>query len=185
VINLGTLPNVGTGYVSGMSADGSIVVGWFDGPFFGDPQTPFIWTRNGGLQDLNAFINNLGYSTSTYQAFSAESISPDGNYIAGYGVNNTTFTYFVFRLSLNSATGIQQISKNENLKVYPNPTSSLLTIENSTKANLTITSVDGKIVFKSEINGTQVLNLSNFESGIYTISLKTGDDVKYQKIIKN
>lgn len=31
VINLGTFPGLGNGYVSGISADGSIVVGWFDG----------------------------------------------------------------------------------------------------------------------------------------------------------
>lgn len=52
-MNLGSLPNLGTGYVSAMSADGSVVVGWFDGQFFGDPRKAFIWTAIDGLQDLN------------------------------------------------------------------------------------------------------------------------------------
>jgi hypothetical protein len=94
VINLGTLPNVGNGYVSSMSADASIVVGWFDGQLWGDAQTPFIWTKEDGLQDLNTYINTvLEEPTDVYRAYTAESISPNGKYVAGYGVNNNTFEY--------------------------------------------------------------------------------------------
>ena len=60
VINLGTFPGLGNGYVSGISADGSIVVGWFDGFFFGDPRTPFIWTHENGLQEFNTYIYASG-----------------------------------------------------------------------------------------------------------------------------
>lgn len=76
VINLGHLPLTGRGFVAGMSADASIVVGWFDGEFFGDPQTPFFWTSAGGLENLNDHINNVqGIPTGAKRIYTANCIS--------------------------------------------------------------------------------------------------------------
>jgi hypothetical protein len=187
VINLGTLPNMGTGYVAGMSADASIVVGWFDGPLFGDPATPFIWTRTGGLQELNNYIHTvLGDSTDTHQVYAAESISPDGHYVAGYGVESSSFAYFVYRVSLAfTPTALNEVTKEDNLKVYPNPTSGLLTISNTDKATVTIISMDGKLMGKTEITGNYVLDISNYSSGIYSFRLQSRNLVRTQKVIKN
>lgn len=185
VINLGTLPNVGNGFVSGMSADGSIVVGWFDGQLFGDPQTPFIWTHTGGLHELNDYILNvLGDSTGMYQVYSAESISPDGHYVAGYGVNNTTFNYFVFRVSLGGSTGIHNAGTFNSMKAYPNPNNGMLTIENLGHAEVSIKSIDGRLLYKKEMNDKLSLDISGYESGIYLLSLQSGSLIQTQKIIK-
>lgn len=186
VINLGTFPNAGNGFVSDMTADGSIVVGWFDGQFFGDPQTPFIWTHSGGLQELNSYIRNvLGDSTYTHQVYTADRISPDGNYIAGYGVDTSTFTYFVYRVSLNSTTSVSEIKHPQFFKVFPNPTNNIVTIENSAPATLIICSMDGKVVYKTQINGNKVIDFSTYDSGIYSLTLQSGDLVQTNKIIKN
>ena len=185
VINLGALPNTGNGYVSSMTADGSIVVGWFDGQLFGDPQIPFIWTRTGGLRELNEYIHNvLGDSTDTHQAYTADCISPNGKYIAGYGVDNNASIYFVYRVSLTLATGLQNTTA-DNIKVYPNPTSNFITINNATKAELTISSMDGKLVYKNEISGNYTFDFSGYATGIYSLTLKSGNSVFTQKIIKN
>ncbi len=187
VINLGTLPNVGNGFVSSMSADASVVVGWFDGQLFGDPQTPFIWTRAGGLQELNGYIVNvLGFPTNTHQVYSAESISPDGNYIAGYGVDTSTFTYFVYRVNISGgSSGVHTITDADYINVYPNPTTGVVTIVNSSKATLTLTNMVGKTIYKSEINGTKELDLSSYDSGVYSLSIQTGISIKFQKVVKN
>lgn len=187
VINLGTLPNVGNGLVSGMSGDASIVVGWFEGALWGDPQTPFIWTRTGGLRELNDYIHNvLGDSTDTHQVYTASCISPDGHYIAGYGVDNFASIYFVYRVSLvTSSTGVQDVTRANNIKVYPNPTSNFITIENNSKAVLIISSMEGKVIDKVEINGTHVLDISKYAPGIYSLSVQSGDLIRTLKIIKD
>lgn len=187
VINLGAIPNSGNGYVSGMSADAAVVVGWFDGQLFGDPQTPFIWTRTAGLQDLNFYVNTiLGYATGTKQMYTAECISPDGNYITGYGVDMNTFNYFVYRVNIgNGTSGIQTINVNDKLNVYPSPTSGNITVENSGKSVLSIISIEGKKMYTSEIHGNATLDLSDYAEGIYLVSIRNGNSVKYQKIIKN
>ncbi len=187
VINLGTLPNVGNGYVAGMSADASVVVGWFDGQLWGDPQTPFIWTKTGGLQELNTYINTvLGKETTTYNAYTAECISPNGRYVAGYGVNMDASIYFVYRIDLSAAgNGLAEVKRTNTLNVYPNPTSDFVTIENSTKAVLTITNMAGVVVDTKEINGKHVIDVSSYASGVYTLSLQSDNLIQTQRIIKN
>jgi Secretion system C-terminal sorting domain len=187
VINLGSLPLTGNGYVSGMSADASVVVGWFDGQLFGDPQTPFIWTRDGGLQDLNYYVNTtLGYSTGTKQMYAAECISPDGNYIAGYGVDMMTFSYFSYRVKIgNGTTGIQNVVANSKMKVYPSPSSGIFTIEIAEKGIMTIRSIDGKLVLRNDIDQKQTVDLSMFESGLYSVTIESGNSVDVRKIVKN
>ena len=186
VINLGTFPNLGNGYVSDMTADGSIVVGWFDGLFFGDPQTPFIWTHTDGLQELNTYIRNvLGDSTYTHQVYTADRISPDGNYISGYGVDTSTFTYFVYRVTLSGINSVHEVNQTENIIVYPNPTSNILTVENVSKGDLSITSMDGKVVYKRQVNGNVIIDMSEFASGIYSLTIQTGKSIVTKKVIKN
>ena len=187
VINLGSLPLTGNGYVSGMSADASVVVGWFDGQLFGDPQTPFIWTRDGGLQDLNYYVNTtLGYPTGTKQIYTAECISPDGNYIAGYGVDMMTFSYFTYRVKIgNGTTGIQPVAAKNKMRVYPSPSSSFITVKNAGKGIMTIRSIEGKLVLRTAIDQNQTVDISKFESGLYTVTIESGDLVEVQKIVKN
>ena len=188
IINLGTFPNVGNGNVSGMSSDASIVVGWFDAQLFGDPVTPFIWTRETGLRELNDYVqNDLGYTTGSYLMYGVESISPDGKYIAGYGVKTSTNLSFVFRLGLtpSSNVGIQEINTMENAHVYPNPTNDILTIENLTsQVTLIIRSMDGKAIYETIIDGKSVVDMSKYATGIYSLSLQSGNSIQTQKVIK-
>jgi probable HAF family extracellular repeat protein len=80
--NLGTL---GSGYsyslAYGVSADGSVVVGWSDG-------RAFRWTASGGMEDLNTTYASLLTNGSVLSVASA--ISPDGRYIVGWGWNAAT-----------------------------------------------------------------------------------------------
>ena len=138
------------------------------------------------MQELNAYINTvLGFPTGTHQAYVAKCISPDGHYIAGYGVDNAT-TLFAFRVSLPfTPNGIHDVKAADDITMYPNPTSGLVTIKNVGTAAITITSMEGKIVYKTQLNGTIVLDMSNYAAGVYSLTLQTADAVQTQKLIKN
>ncbi|MCX6198510.1 MAG: T9SS type A sorting domain-containing protein [Bacteroidetes bacterium] len=153
---------------------------------FGDPLTPFIWTRTGGIRELNEYIHNvLGDSTNTHQVYTADCISPDGHYIAGYGVDNSASIYFVYRVSLVATpSSTQDITGISTVKVYPNPTSNLITIETPGKTVLTISSMDGKVVYKNEINGKQIIDMTTYAAGIYFLTLQSDNAIQTQKIIK-
>ncbi len=185
VINLGVLPNAGRGFVAGMSADASIVVGWFDGQFFGDAQIPFIWTAADGLQDLNAYLNNVvGIFTGTSRIYGASCISSNGRYIAGYGVDNITFGPFSFRVDLDASNGLSEQPVDHGIGACPNPTSGLLTVQTPARAELSITAVDGRVVFRSMVNGTITLDLSTYSPGVYSLALRYDGSVRTQQIVK-
>lgn len=105
VITLGTLAANGQGHVTAINHDGSIVIGYFQiGPW--DPNVPFIWTTNGGLQNFNDFVTGtLGYDMGASPVYSPNAMSPNGNYITGWGYDPTIGPWgdlFTFRLQLPS-----------------------------------------------------------------------------------
>jgi hypothetical protein len=185
VINLGILPNTGNGYVSGMSGDASIVVGWFDGQLWGDAQTPFIWTHAGGIQELNSYITAvLGFSTGSYHVYGASGISSNGLYIAGYGIDTASFNPFAFRVNLGP-TGIKNVTSTNPMFVYPNPASQFVSINNTAFAELTITSAEGKVMNKQNITGKFMLDISKYDAGVYLVTLQSAEKIQAQKLVKN
>lgn len=185
LINLGLLPGTIQGIVSGINEDASIVVGWFDG-FFGDPKTPFIWTPTGGLQNLNDYmVNVLGIQPGTNQIYTANCMSSNGMYVAGYGVDNSTFSYFAYRLNLLSPSGINEESANNQVKIYPNPATNFISIENQKKADLSIRNMNGKVIDRFEITRNYVLDISKYTAGIYTLFIQSENLFEVKKVVKN
>ena len=116
---------------------------------------------------------------------------PDGNLIAGgyftspsITIGETTLTnwgsgtedLFVAKMATNS--GISEIASDQNIIIYPNPVSSLLTIDckniNSPFKNVEIYNVEGKLVSEFQTRENKIiLNVKNYPSGVYFIRLKT------------
>lgn len=102
-MSLGTLAPGAQGSVTGINHDGTIVIGYFQiGPW--DPNVPFIWTPTGGLQNFHTFITDvLGYDIGAGQIYAPNSISPNGEFITGWGFDGTIGPWgdlFTFRLQL-------------------------------------------------------------------------------------
>ncbi len=174
VINLGALPNTGAGFVSGINTDGSIVVGWFDGQLFGDPQTPFIWTPAGGLQNLNSYVHTVwGLSTGAIQLSAANCMSENGQFIAGYGIDTTTFEAVTFRVSANLPIGMKDTYQTAGINVFPNPFLSQTNIafkEEQTNTRITITDLVGKEIKTTHFSGRQfTLQNEGMSSGVYFV----------------
>ena len=176
VINLGSLPNTGQGFVSGINADGSVVVGWFDGMLWGDPQTPFIWTPSGGLKNLNSYIHNdLGLSTGAIKVSTASCMSSNGTYIAGYGIDTITFNFITYRVSPSSTSSVSHLGADTDINIFPNPFTEQTNIVFDTEQkdiSLKIVDVIGKEIKTINFTGKQlVLNKDNLEPGIYFVQI--------------
>ncbi len=184
VIDLGTLSPGGQSYVAALSDDGSVAVGRIQvGPW--DPEIPFIWTQAGGMQNLNDYAHNvLGIQTGNKLIYSANCMSANGDYIVGYGVDTVTFDSFAYRLSALNL-GLDQF-ENAELKVYPNPASDFITIENKGEAVLVLTNPEGKKIAQTTIHGTYSLDISSLVSGIYFISLYSENNTaKTARLVRN
>ena len=89
------------------------------------------------------------------------------------------------------ATGKESESlKPEDIRVYPNPTSDLLTIKlpaslNSFPATLSLYGINGNLVYQEEIKGSSTLQLSglNLTSGVYLLRVRTEIQVYNRKVI--
>jgi probable HAF family extracellular repeat protein len=95
MVKLGALPGDTAAMATGVSRDGTIVVGTSDpnqvfNPFTNTAQTsnrPFRWTQATGMQDLNALANAAGLNPTGFVFQNATGISRDGTIIYGNGVD--------------------------------------------------------------------------------------------------
>lgn len=101
-------------------------------------------------------------------------------------VNTTNFT-------INSNLSTNELEKEDGLKIYPNPSKGIFTIESDSKTNIsyTVFAMDGKLVNpKKEVsrNGGKILekvNLSDLPSGVYIIQVDKDDQKISKKLLIN
>jgi len=137
-----------------------------------------------------SYSNYLWQNNSTNQTFLV-----DAN-ITGIG----TFTFWVdvtkpnecvnrdsVNVNVSVCTEIKELS-DQNISIYPNPTSEIVTISfNVISPNTKITLIDnlGKVI-KTKIvkNKKEILDLSNLSKGIYSIVISSNNNELTKKIIK-
>jgi hypothetical protein len=76
----------------------------------------------------------------------------------------------------------------EKFKIYPNPTTDLLTIETKSRGHnsIEITLLNGQLIYRDKIEGPTIhqIDLSSFEKGLYFITVRSRDYARTEKIIK-
>jgi len=86
------------------------------------------------------------------------------------------------------SNGISENSSLDNVKIYPNPTRSIIIIEITqlTKENiLTICNINGQELIRQQVKDSKIqIDISNLTSGIYFVKLITDKTVEVRKIIK-
>jgi probable HAF family extracellular repeat protein len=98
MVSLGALPGDSAAMATGVSRDGTIVVGTSDPGQVFNPYTsaasinepsnrPFYWTKATGMQDVNALANAAGLNPNGFVFQNATGISRDGRLISGNGVD--------------------------------------------------------------------------------------------------
>lgn len=91
-------------------------------------------------------------------------------------INSDTINYI-------QSTGMQTVSKTE-LKIYPNPTNSLVHLEAATDLNVIVSDVTGRIVLSEK--GINAVDLSRFVSGTYIFRImdQSNNLISIEKITK-
>ena len=166
---------------------------WNVGTF--DPVADFSFTQNGAEITFN---NNSTFADSFQWIFGDGEISTDENPIHNFQSNNTFTIQLIANKcgvadTISTDIAIEIVASNNisktNIKVFPNPTENLITINNIPK-NSTITIVDESGKEWKRINNqteSAQLNLSKLNQGIYFIKIqdKDGELFFVEKIIKN
>jgi len=173
--------------VTGINNDGTTVVGFIT---VGNTMYAFIWTEDGGIKTLNDYMANvLNYNMDNYQLCSILSMSPNGRYITGWGINNQTMSIMSFQIDLLMSSGIKNPGAIKNTAtVYPNPVSDVLHIDMSVEGNTSIRlfNTQGQLVLTQKGYFMQnSINVENIPAGIYILDVTCEDMHKTYKIKVN
>jgi hypothetical protein len=101
---------------------------------------------------------------------------------------NAKATLYTSSLKQVGYLSTEKIDYNKSTNIYPNPTTDYLTIETEYEfEKITISSLDGKVVFEAIYSPTQKYDVSNLNQGFYflTISASNNAQLFTLKIYKN
>jgi len=151
------------------------------------PATPTI-TQVGNVLHSSATTGNQWYNQSglipgaTSQDYTYTTV---GNYYVIVTVNgcssdqSNTITI--------TSSGIESLTTNNAIKVYPNPVTDELIIEmkgNTETINFKIFNAIGQVVFAGDFVENTTVKTSAFTAGVYLIKLENGKTIEFKKIIK-
>lgn len=154
------------GGATGISADGTTVVGYFRA-FSAPPMSGegFIWTAATGRVNLNDYAVSLGIATNGVTMALPLAISQDGKKIAGVGTNASGIVGFY--LDLTQYLSVKDdVRNNPDIGIYPNPVTDILYFKGNEK------------IEKGEIYnmvGQKVRIFNSVERQIDVSSLLSGD----------
>ena len=146
-----------------MGADGSIditVTG-------GNPAYSFDWD-NDGTGDFDDTEDLTGLAGGTYTVVIEDE--------AGCTATET--------IVLNSQLGVEINGENK-ISIYPNPTTSHITILAAGSFTYEITDVNGQIVLVANGVDTEDVSLEELANGIYFVNLTIADELKTIRLVKN
>jgi hypothetical protein len=81
-----------------------------------------------------------------------------------------------------SIEGIDEAS--DLFKVFPNPTTDLVTIEASEAFNYTVYDLNGRAMIQGKGNNMETISLQSLMNGQYILSLNTGNSTRNLKVTK-
>ncbi|MBK7872644.1 MAG: T9SS type A sorting domain-containing protein [Saprospiraceae bacterium] len=85
----------------------------------------------------------------------------------------------------NISTGIDQIDKQLDIKIYPNPTKDFITISNApADAMVQIFDVNGRLSLTKKLNSNHI-SLQNLGRGLYTLRIGSTEGIWIGKVIVN
>ena len=121
-----------------------------------------------------------------FAAFALYLISPPNGVYAVQVTNSYGCTVTSDMITVN--VGVEEISMEEQLNIYPNPVADVLNVQwnNVTEsANLSIRDLSGRLVFAERVaNGNAVLDLSNLSSGNYILELQMEEGSLRKQVVK-
>lgn len=88
--------------------------------------------------------------------------------------------------SVDACTGISRHNNpGSGIKIYPNPTNGVVTLELDANAAITILNAIGQVVYVCRLSaGVQQINLQDLAKGLYVVRVGDGADIKDIKLIR-
>lgn len=119
----------------------------------------------------------LGATQATYSP-----VDSGNYYVVATNANGCSSVSNTIRYEI-TLSGIEPIDGKQNFFVYPNPAQSEITVESSSKAQVLILDINGKLIFNTDIVNKKSINISDYAKGIYIVVAKTNVGSVIEKLI--
>lgn len=162
-----------TDYSTGLSPDAKI--------------NEIVFSKNGSKTIL-ATSDGLYLRNSSDDSWKDITPNNESRYIRDVVLLDNSTIYAVdYNGNLYSSNILLSVDENKELNnsvnIYPNPTSSSITIDFSTRSEYTVKIYDLNSRLLISSRNTSKLDLSNFNQGIYLLKIETNKESYYQKLI--
>ena len=90
-----------------------------------------------------------------------------------------------FAIRMNFGASVDLVEKSANkLHVFPNPSKDFIKIklENNLPSELVLMNVSGEIIFEKTFTNSSNINLSNFNNGIYLLSVSNNSQIITKRV---
>lgn len=146
-------------------------------------ETEAVTTVANGWQTMEFNFNNQATGTA---AFNAAFPYDKASIFFNFGVAGSGQTYYFDDMKFGAALGVASFEAS-NIRMYPNPTSTVFTIEaNDVIENVALYNVLGQEVLAKTSNSNSVtLDVANLQSGVYVVKTVIGGVVSTSRLVKN
>ncbi len=168
----------------------------------------YLWTRNtvDSRSNVDAVVyNNKVYlgkgqgnnrSVISYDGTGVQVVSSvrSGNFVKGYRFQVVEGTLFFLEESTNlrdesnlmrleaPITNTSTIATVQDLQVYPNPTTGMLTLQTAAQVEAVyLYNLAGKLILSPTVNN---IDISSLASGVYIVQVKTDKGLLHKKVVK-
>lgn len=144
------------------------------GTFCGGQDVTLTGTPSGGTYTQTAGpVNAL--STNIFNAPQQGNYTVSYSYTDGNGCTNTSLENF----TIDCMLGLDLISKDGSMNVYPNPNNGQFTIKSDVneKGTLELFNLSGQLVYTQEIDNLteKTIDVKNLTPGVYTLTITSGE----------
>jgi hypothetical protein len=144
------------------------------GTFCGGQDVTLTGTPSGGTYTQTAGpVNAL--STNIFNAPQQGNYTVSYSYTDGNGCTNTSLENF----TIDCMLGLDLISKDGSMNVYPNPNNGQFTIKSDVneKGTLELFNLSGQLVYTQEIDNLteKTIEVKNLAPGVYTLTITSGE----------
>ena len=134
------------------------------------------------------FIEGIGSVESLLSPITAipNKVYTSWNLVCFKQNDNIIYLNPIYNSCFPSLSNINEITNNNNISIYPNPTKDNLTIETNTNTEqrLEIINLIGQTVYTIYINKKATVNTSAFAKGVYILKLSSDKETLVRKIVK-
>ena len=151
----------------------------------------YALTSLSGLDNIDAnsifnlmITSNISLSTCEVQSVCDYLVSPNGSIIIG---DNTTGCNSQQEVEAAcAAVSVENLTNEESFTIYPNPTTTIITVETATKGSIVILNLNGKKLINRQINEpTTTIDVSTLPSGVYILRFTNDKTISMGKLVKH